>query len=313
MRNTLKVLLAAAALGVSASASAQSVNFVFNDNTTQKFSTDRVKSISVVTSGDEMPMVQATDLTIEVYGRNAVLHFANADKTARIDLDLYGPEGASYLMTGTYAVKDGSEAFTIGTDIKYTSFTIDGATLGITGGTLNVSAEGPVYTITGAFTLSDGSEQGFTFTGQLPAYSPYRSFTLSGASYNENPRDPGQFYVKFHDSAYNIEMALILVCEPGAAVLAPGRYVRGTEATPGTYISGSYIDLYNPNFSDREFTGSCTVANEGANYTFIMDFTLSNGQCVSCTYEGEISGTPAFTSPAADAALRKGPAFMPTR
>lgn len=315
MRTALKVLLTAAALATSWGASAQSVTFLFNDNTSRKFSTDRVNSIAVVTSA-EASAAEVNNLSIEAYGRNAVLKFSNDDKSLQLSLDLYGPQDALFLHTGNYTVKDGGEAFSISTDAQYTNVVKAGETFEVQGGNVAVSADGRVYTIAGTLTLSDGSEQAFQFVGPLPSYSPYREFVISKASYNENPQQPGVFYVKMNDAAYNLEMALVLVAESSNTVLPAGEYVRATDAAvlqPGTFTTGSYIDLFNPQYSDREFTGTLTVDCVGNVYTLVFDASLSNGQKVAATYEGEISGTPTFTDPAKEAGLKKGPSFNPTR
>lgn len=316
MHKILKIMLAASAILVAGQARSQSVTFLLNDGTMQQFSTDRVKSISIVTPSSQVPAVDLPVLTIEAYGHNAVLHFTNSDKSVAIDLDVYGPSGAVYLNNGTYTVADGGGAFTIGTDPQYTAYIADGSRQKIAAGSMTVASSGRNYNIEGAFTLDNGEEKAFTFSGPLPSYSPFREFTISTAAFNENPQPKGTFYLKMNDAAYNIEMALVLVCDADATTLAPGQYVRASDAAviqPGTYTTGSYIDLYNPSFSDRDFTGTCTIAVKDKVYSILFEALLSNGQQVAVTYEGEIKGTPTFIDPAKEALLKKGPAHVQSR
>lgn len=314
MKKAIKrVLVSGLLMSCGALMNAQTVTFLMNDNTSYKYNTDRVKTISVVSAGDEAPVVEMTSVTVEVYGNNAVLHFANVDKSVKIDLDLYGPTDAMYLNAGNYEVKTGGGAFTIDPNGGYTLCTLGGTKLNIASGLMKVAMQGRNYEISGDFILENGDRQAFTFIGPLPTYSAYKEFKIAGASYNENPQQPGVFYVKMSDSSSSIEMALVMVCDPAATVLQSGSYVRATDATklqPGTYITGSYIDLFKPYFSDREFTGTCTVACEGEIYSIDFEATLSNGQMLAITYEGKINGTPTFQDAKKESSLKKGPANM---
>lgn len=316
MRNALKLLLASAFLAASGAASAQSVTVVLNDNTMQKFSTDRVKAITLTTPASDIPVAETNSVAVQVYGNNATLQFSNADKSVVVELDVYGPADANYLHPGTYTVKSGGEPFTIDGAGGYTSFKIDGTKHDITAGSMDVAIRGREYVFNGAFTLDNGSEQGFSFTGKLPTYTQFREYAMSNAGYNENPQQPGVFYVKMNDSGSNIEMALVLSCASTATSLQAGTYVRATDATvmqPGTYGAGSYIDLFRPYYSDREFTGPCTIDCKDGIYSIDFEAHLSNGLLLAITYEGEIKGTPTFVDPAKEAGLKKGPSFMPTR
>ena len=272
-------------------AAAQSVTVVLNDGTQKKFGVDYVKEITFqeASSGEK---VEFTNLGVEPYGGgNVELSFTTADG-ARLVCDTYGPSTATYLMPGVYTVKADGE-FRVDSG-QYSSYSKDGISTTLASGSMTVSNDGPVYTIDVDINLTDGSNVAGTWSGELSAYSQYVEKTLNNAAYNANPGKAGEFYVKFNDTNYTVEMAIDFFGDPADTTLAPGTYVYSPEGGDMTFGPNSYVDIYNPTSNNRMSQGIITVEKEGNEYTIDMNLTFQDTRIATITFKGEISGTPTF-------------------
>ena len=299
----IKLLTLAMVLGCTG-AMAQSVVVVMKDGTQQKFGTDYVKEI-VFTEESEPVEPESLMLTkTEAYSQgNVVLSFAPATEAYNVVLDMYGTYDAEYLQTGTYTVGTPQTPFSIGNDARYSyiEYVENGkGKVGLESGTAVVSMteDEYVYTIDMNFTLADGTQFKGKFEGKIPEYSPDTNkgveIELGEAKYNENPQKPGEFYVKFNDTAWSCDMAIDFMSTPGARVLPAGTYTYSADGGEMTFSSKSYLEIYTPYSNNRFTAGTVTVAENGGSYTISMDLTLEDGRNAKLTYSGAISGTPTF-------------------
>lgn len=285
---------------ITASASAQNVTVVMKDGTNHTFNADYLSEISFrdVPKGPETVVLES--LLVEPYSNgNVTLTFKNAEGNIECVTDLYGPKDTAWLRTGVYTVSGTNDAYTI--DPAYSSVKIDGETKQITAGQLDVTLEGHVYSFAIELTLDDGSVFKGSYAGELDKYVQWLKATLNKASYNENPQQSGNFYVKFSDADWKYEMALVFVGNPSDTELAPGAYSYSDAAMPGTISPASYVDTYNPNANLRLVSGSKVVVEKnGANYDITMNLVLDDGRTADFTFNGEITGTPTFDTPNPD-------------
>ena len=297
----IKLLTLAMVLGCTG-AMAQSVVVVMKDGTQQKFGTDYVKEI-VFTEESEPVEPETLMLTnTQVYGQgNVALSFAPATEAYNVVLDMYGTYDATYLQTGTYTVGTPNTPFSIGNDAKYSyiEYVENGkGKIGLESGTavVSMSEEDCIYTIDMDFKLVDGTQYKGKFEGKIPDYNPNKGveITLNEAKYNDNPQQPGEFYVKFNDSAWTCEMAIDFMSTPGATTLPAGTYNYSVDGGEMTFSNKSYLEIYSPYTNNRFTAGTITVAEDGGSYTINMDLTLEDGRNAKLTYSGAISGTPTF-------------------
>lgn len=227
---------------------------------------------------------------------NTTLTFgSSSDSGFALALDCYMPS-APYFTPGTYVV-GASTGLYIDTDISYTFLAVDGEKTGIKSGTMTVTNEGDTYTFDMDLVLADDKAYRATYTGEIQNGPSIPDTELDLASYNENPRPAGNFYVKFQNVDYTCEMALDMFADPSALLLPAGTYVYSEDDTPGTFGSISYVDLYNPNSNNHMAEGSKVVVTEtDGSYNFEMDLIFTDGRTMHLTYEGDIQGTPNFIS-----------------
>ena len=157
------------------------------------------------------------------------------------------------------------------------------------------------YTISFETELTGGYHATVLFDGEIsgtPLFKPIE-YTLSAAEYSEDKQRPGEFYVKFNDADWNVEAAIDFQAETDAKTLPGGQYKLATGENPaaGTYSAKSYIDTYKPfNSQNYGFEGNVYVAIENGVYNIVIDAVLNNGKACKLVYNGEIAGTPDFTS-----------------
>lgn len=309
MTKNYKTLLAVLALGIgSVGASAQSVTVTLKDGTQHRFGTDYVKQITFEEVQPQAPAIAMTQLVLDVYsgGTNVTVTMRDAYGDNEFVLDTYLPTAANYLQTGTYAV-GASEGFRVDTG-SYSWVKAGETKKALKSGTLEISAEGKVYTIIADLVLDDDSKTRGKYIGELPSYAPYLEYALEHGSYNGNPQPAGQFYMKFQDAGWKVDMALVLCAAPEATELPDGEYTYADTAAPFTISPSSYIDTYSPNTSCRLMPGSkATVSHDGAKTVIAMEFVLDDGRTFTGTYSGEMSGQPLFEEPSSAPALKRGP------
>ncbi len=286
--NALLLMLAAAPLGMSA----QSVIVVDKDGLSHKFGADYVKEIRVAEVAPEVPSVDFTSIAINVYnGTNILLSLATADGSVALALDTYMP-ATTFLQPGVYNV-DTTSDYRVEPS-SYSTVSVGGETKTLASGTMTVSRDGDDYTIAVDFTMTDGDVVKGEYQGKLPAFAPSLSMALSAAKYNDNPQAPGEFYVKFNDADYNVEMAIDFFADAKATVLPAGEYTYSESNAPGTFSAKSYVDLHVDHTNNKMASGTISVACEGEDYTITMNLVFVDTRTATITYSGKISGTPTF-------------------
>ncbi|MDE5796327.1 MAG: hypothetical protein K2H75_04395, partial [Muribaculaceae bacterium] len=211
------------------------------------------------------------------------------DKGTELKLYLCGPTSAEYLEPGVYTASPSNSEWTFDTDPDWSWMTLDGKQSAITAGEITVALDGNDYNISFALTLDDEKEFNAVYSGPMPGYSPLLEIALAGATVVEiNDPQPGEFYIRFNDTNWNVEMVTDFFDATDATSLTPGVYEYSEDCTPGTYGPRSLITVYTP-YSDNHYTGPVTVEKNGSVYTITMDLTLENGRNAIATYEGEIN------------------------
>lgn len=287
------------ALGLTASAaSAQNVIVMLKDGASQKFNADYLSEIKFVDAGQETPTVTFGKIDISPYsGGNFEMTLTNEEKNIVLKLDAYGPKDALFLNEGTYTMSESADPMTIGTDTNYTWLKQDGVSQGIKGGVVVITRQDKVYTVKLELVLESGQDFKGEYTGTPDNYTPFIEASLSDASYNVNEQPAGQFYVKFNDTAWRYDMAMVFIADKGAQTLPAGTYTLKEGTAPGTLSTASYLDCYNPNSSCKLLDGSkVTVAGPDAegSYEITLNLNLSDGRHADFSYTGTISGTPKF-------------------
>lgn len=281
-------------------ASGQNVTVLMKDGTSHKFNADYLSELSFKEVPQGPETVEFTSVKVEPYsGGNVTLTFTNADGTVSCVTDLYGRPDSNWLMTGVYSVSDTNDAYTV--DPGYSSVRIAGENNNITGGTVDISLDGHVFTFDIDLVLEGGERFLGVYTGEIDRYTQWLSAVMSAASYNTNPQPAGDFYVKFNDADWTCEMALVFTASASDTELPAGVYTYSDVRAPGTVSPASYVDIYSPYSTLKLVSGSkVSVTREGKVYTIDMDLVLSDGRTADFTFEGEISGTPAFDDPEPD-------------
>ncbi len=215
------------------------------------------------------------------------LTFTDANGT-ELQLYLCGPTTAEYLEPGVYTASPANTEWTFDTDPDWSWVKIDGNKYSVTAGEITVELDGSDYTISFALTLDGTTEFNATYSGPMPGYSPLLEITLTGATVVEiNDPQPGEFYIRFNDANWSVEMVTDFFNAADATSLTPGVYEYSADCTPGTYGPRSSITIYTP-YSDNPYSGPVTVEENNGVYTITMDLTLENGRKALVSYEGEI-------------------------
>ena len=296
MKNYYKFLMLSTVL-CSFGASAQSVTVVKKNGTMHKFGTDYIQSMTFQEVEIPNSNLEFTEASIDAYSGGNFLLSLKADNGDLFELDAYGPKTAVYLHEGTYQIGTSTSPFNIDNG-SYSVATVGGTKLSFKEGALTVSMTEREYTLALKATLSDDSTVEGSWTGQLPWYSKYAVLTMSQAEYNSNPNAPGEFYVKFNDTAYKCEMALDIFGQTADTTLQPGTYTYSADAKEaGFFNSKSYITLYKPYATSAISEGTVTVEREGDSYSINMYMTLEDGRIIDFEYDGAITGTPTFDNP----------------
>ena len=250
--------------------------------------------IKYLEGSDDSINTTFTQTEVSVYGGgNAGITFSN-DEGYKVLLDVYGPQDAVYLHTGTYNVSADNSPFSIQTG-NYTNATVDDTTLGIASGTMDVTenAEG-AYAITMNFTLSDGRVMHGSWTGLLPKYGRILMLTANKAQQIELRADasvPGQMRLRFNDSDYTFESTVDFYLEPGTATLpVDTNYSFSEDKTPGTIGPDTSVDLYNPSTSSKAKAGSVVFVRPGS---INLALDLEDGRTVNISFNGEVTYLPA--------------------
>lgn len=283
-----------AVAGIAASAFGQNVVVVMNDGTSHKFNADYIQEIRFTDdqqAGEENIVFNSMTYNYYGYG-NFWGEFVSGGKT--LDLDMYGPEDAPFLLPGTYTV-GASEGNYIDTG-DWSSYTADGVTTLLSAGTVTISDNNGVYTFDIDLLLANGQALKAKYEGLIGgAFSSLLKYNIQNANYNGNPNPAGEFYINMSAYNPNIEMALDIFADADATVLPAGKYVYSKDNTPGTFNNKSYVDLWGPYSSNRMKEGSeVNVTVDGNVYTFDMTLLLEDGRTAYINYTGEIAGTPTF-------------------
>ncbi|MDE6393520.1 MAG: hypothetical protein K2L59_09680 [Muribaculaceae bacterium] len=278
-------------------ATGQNVTVLMKDGTSHKFNADYLSELSFKEVPQGPETVEFTSVEVQPYsGGNVTLTFTNADGSVSCVTDLYGRPDSNWLKTGVYTVSGTNDAYTM--DPAYSSVTVDNERKNITGGTVDVTLEGHLFTFDIDLTLEDNAQFLGTYTGELDKYTQWITAEMTSASYNSNPQPAGDFYVKFNDAAWNYEMAIVFTAAASETELPAGTYTYSDVRMPATVSPASYVDIYSPYATLRLAPGSkVSVAREGSVYTIGMNLVLSDGRTAEFTFEGEISGTPSFDDP----------------
>lgn len=295
-KNTLLLALGMAAVG----AVAQNVVVVLNDGTSQKFAVDDVKELKFVEM-EETPPVEFTTIDINPWSASGItVTFKDATGNVEMVTDMYGPSGEAWMHAGTYACDASGSAYTF--DPDYTTVTLGTESFDVTGGTIEVSLEGEVYTFEMNLTLKNGEDFRATWSGELPTYTQWVKAELTSASYNTNPQLPGTFYVKFNDAPdYNYEMAIIFNGDVSATELPAATYAYSDATTLNSISPASYVSINRPYAEVRLTAGSeIQVVKEGEEYVITMELNLSDGRIGKFNFRGKISGEPVFETPEPD-------------
>ncbi|MDE5876805.1 MAG: hypothetical protein K2H47_04835 [Muribaculaceae bacterium] len=233
--------------------------------------------------------VTLTAASVYAYsGGRADLTFTD-DNGTELQLYLCGPDTAEYLEPGVYTASPSNDEWTFDTDPDWSWVTLNGNKAAITAGEMTVTLDGNNYVISFALTLDDETEFNATYSGTLPGYSPLLEIALSAATVVEiNDPQPGEFYIRFNDTNWSVEMITDFFNAADATSLTPGVYEYSEECTPGTYGPRSSLTLYTP-YSTNQYTGPVTVEENNGVYTITMDLTLENGRKAVVSYEGEIN------------------------
>ncbi|MDE6669725.1 MAG: hypothetical protein K2K26_08610, partial [Muribaculaceae bacterium] len=204
-------------------------------------------------------------------------------------LFLCGPITAEYLEAGVYTASPTNSEWTFDTDPDWSWVKLDGKQSAITAGEITVALDGNEYAISFALTLDGDTEFNAVYSGPLAGYSPLLEIVLTGATVVEiNDPEPGEFYIRFNDTNWNVEMVTDFFDAADATSLATGVYEYSEDCTPGTYGPRSSISIYTP-YSTNHYTGPVTVEKNDGVYTITMDLTLESGRNAIVTYEGEIN------------------------
>ena len=233
-----------------------------------------------------------SNITLNPYsGGNVEINLSNENLT--LNLDTYCGSEARYLLPGTYTVANSGTEMYIGTVINYSYAYVNGSNVktAISSGTMEVEVdvETKIYTITTDITLADGTVAKGSWSGVLPAYSPFKTAKLVALNQIDidNPK-PGEFYLRGNGEAHNFECVLDFIAPAGSETLPDGTYTLGDGETPGTYTSKSIINFYNPNM-DVPFTAPITVKSENGKRIFESLIECEDGMQVTFTGNLEIN------------------------
>lgn len=294
MKHFYKWLFAGGIL-LGTAAIAQNVIVVMKDGSSHKFNVDRLQEITFEEFTPAPEAVELTQFAADVYGGgNATVTMTDATNTNSLQIDFYGSSTAKWLEEGTYTCADDNAEFTF--DPAYSKVKMDGEAFNITGGDVNVSIEGRIYTIEANLQLEGDREYKAIYVGQPATYTQWLEASMTTASYLDNPQPAGQFYVKMsNNGAPKYEIAIVFKADADATTLPAGEYAFAESGAAGTITSQSYIDTFNPYASLRLEEGSKAFVVESAGkYLITLQLNLSDGRTAEFLYEGEISGTPTF-------------------
>ena len=308
------------ALGLSSvCAMSQTVTVYLKDNTAHKFNAEYLEEIKFKEVAPTPDQIQFDSIDLNIFSNgNVTLTMTNEADNVKCVADLYGTTEATFLEEGTYEVSNENTPFSVSP--LYSSVSVDGEsskpasgkvtvaleTLDILGSQARVVGENIRYVINTDFQLENGKSFSGVYIGKLPSYNPWIIDQLSKAQYNINPQPKGQFYVKFFDAAWKYDIAMIFMAEENDNRLPAGTYTLNDFATPGSLLSGSYVEGYSPNFNCKLRDGSKVVVEDNnGEYNIVMYLNLSDGRNAEFTFEGEISGEPLFDEPSQEAEVFK--------
>lgn len=199
-----------------------------------------------------------------------------------VKFDMYQPS-TYYVAPGVYTI-DGNGDFYI--DPYNCVVTIDYEAKIIKSGTVTVTLDGDLYTVTADVTLEDGDILKGTYTGLIRSFGPAREFYFSNCKYVEvNDPAANGFYYGFNDKDWVTETRIELFSEGNAP--AAGVYTFSETMENGT--ASSYVNLYSPYNEVTKFTeGTVSVSGEGAATVIVIEGTLEIGLRIKATYQGEL-------------------------
>ena len=240
----------------------------------------------------------ATSASAKAYGTtNYALTLG--DEAYEFRFDLY-TESLPYLPSGVYVPSADASAGTFSLDERFTYFK-EGASenLSLEDGKVEIEFDESAYTyvIRVDVTAADGRRIAAVYEGAVAGIvKPELDIELKTVSM-VNPKDDGDFYVKF--SGRNMSVGLEFIFDPalGSAVPA-GLYSVGSEMTEGTLFSTSYVELWgDENFADDTYylnDGSLEVETDGDGNYKISGTVFGKGSGsdrtlrFNITYEGRL-------------------------
>lgn len=286
---------------------AQTMIVVDKSNNQYRFGVDRIAQITFEEAVE--PAVEVKPVFISDYGGgNVNIAFQAVNSLEMLDLDIYGPEDATYLLAGTYEVNSSNAPFTISPD--YSNFYPNGPedyinTLKPASGSMQVADNDGVYTFDIDITMSDGSEFKARYEGELDSYTSkppvatVKEVTLSACRYgSKNEMEPGEFYLKGNDANWLYEITIDVFAASEAEVLPEGTYTvtRSTDHAAGSIAyQFSSVDIFDTSVSAdnrgnvRFSEGTLTVTKSDNTYSLTFETTLMNQLQYKFTYNGPIN------------------------
>lgn len=144
------------------------------------------------------------------------------------------------------------------------------------------------------FTLADGSEFKAAYKGDMPVGKRDLSFTIATMNqYEVNNMVPGEFYMKFNDTAWSFEGVLDFFLAPGSTKIPAGVYDLSEQLTAPCYGPKSAVSFYSPINENYYISSPVTVEEDGANTIIKFDITTNEGRIFKMEYKGEIVYLPA--------------------
>lgn len=216
-----------------------------------------------------------------------------------------GESDATVLSAGTYTVTEDRRPGTFSfekSSVEHYGPNWDSKFVG--GSNVVVEKEGDNYKMTFRMELANGRILNATFEGAISGTPSFKDNvevfegTINEMYYYDKELPAGQFWIKGNNSDWTFDTRFDYVADPTAKTLPAGVYTYSESGEPGTFGSGSYVDIYDPyrTMKMREGSTITVTLNDGV-YTFEMDLTFTDDSKAKITYSGEISGTPKFEQP----------------
>lgn len=228
--------------------------------------------------------------------------FDSADYNYHMTLVFTAESDATLLPAGTYTVTEDRRPGTFSfekSSVEHYRPNWDSKFVG--GSNVVVEKDGDNYKMTFRMELANGRILNATFDGTISGTPTFKDNvevfegTVNEMYYYDKELPAGQFWIKGNNSDWTFDTRFDYVADPTAKTLPAGVYTYSESGEPGTFGSGSYVDIYDPYRTMKMKEGSTiTVTLNDGVYTFEMDLTFTDDSKAKITYSGEISGTPKF-------------------